>query len=366
MRAEPQPRMEYTATGFVQPIKRVFETIYQPTVKLETEFLEQSKYFIKHERFEFHIEPVFEKYLYTPIVTYCLAAADRFRIIQAGSLHLYLAYIFVTLVSCCYLPCKERRQLHAFWSRSDGTRRGREPGHGGLVIVQLAMLSGALSVYHRPDSKGKGAPAVPQRGQCPPALCGSGQVIQETAGRSHPRPRGSLRPLPTSYSPPRWPPVYWCRSLSPRIRSILPATSSRWCICWPLGPSFLILAGLDAGSAFGGMGSSREAIVATLAEPAMMLSIFAIALTAGSTNLSTIVHKTALMEGIITAPPPHLMALVAFFVVALAETGRVPVDNPATHLELTMIHEAMLLEYSGRYLALLNGPQGSSCWCFSA
>jgi formate hydrogenlyase subunit 4 len=81
---------------------------------------------------------------------------------------------------------------------------------------------------------------------------------------------------------------------------------------------FLILAGLDAGSTFGGMGSSREAIVATLAEPAMMLSIFAIALTAGSTNLSTIVHKTALMEGIITAPPPHLMALVAFFVVVLA------------------------------------------------
>lgn len=125
-----------------------------------------------------------------------------------------------------------------------------------------------------------------------------------------------------------------------------------------LGTFFLILAGLDAGSTFGGMGSSREAIVATLAEPAMMLSIFAIALTAGSTNLSTIVHKTALMEGVITAPPPHLMALVAFFVVALAETGRVPVDNPATHLELTMIHEAMLLEYSGRYLALLEWAAG--------
>lgn len=125
-----------------------------------------------------------------------------------------------------------------------------------------------------------------------------------------------------------------------------------------LGTFFLILAGLDAGSAFGGMGSSREAIVATLTEPAMILSIFAIALTAGSTNLSTIVHKTALIEGIITAPPPHLMALAAFFIVALAETGRVPVDNPATHLELTMIHEAMILEYSGRYLALLEWAAG--------
>jgi len=120
-----------------------------------------------------------------------------------------------------------------------------------------------------------------------------------------------------------------------------------------LGTFFLILAGLDAGSAFGGMGSSREAIVASLTEPAMILSIFAIALTAGSTNLSTIVHKTALLEGIVTDPAPHLMALAALFIVALAETGRVPVDNPATHLELTMIHEAMVLEYSGRHLAMI-------------
>lgn len=125
-----------------------------------------------------------------------------------------------------------------------------------------------------------------------------------------------------------------------------------------LGTFFLILAGLDAGSAFGGMGSSREAIVASLTEPAMILSIFAIALTAGSTNLSTIVHKTALLEGIVMAPPPHLMALAALFIVALAETGRVPVDNPATHLELTMIHEAMVLEYSGRYQALVEWATG--------
>src|SRR5712692_10498200 len=120
-----------------------------------------------------------------------------------------------------------------------------------------------------------------------------------------------------------------------------------------LGTFFLILAGLDAGSAFGGMGSSREAIVASLTEPAMILSIFAVGLTAGTTNLSGIVHKTALFEGIVTDPPPHLMALAALFIVTLAETGRVPVDNPATHLELTMIHEAMVLEYSGRYLALI-------------
>lgn len=92
------PRMEYTATGFVQPIKRVFSTIYQPTVKLETELLEESRYFAKRRRFEFHIEPVFQKYLYDPVVTFFSTTADRLRVIQAGSLHLYLTYIFVTLV----------------------------------------------------------------------------------------------------------------------------------------------------------------------------------------------------------------------------------------------------------------------------
>ena len=74
--------------------------------------------------------------------------------------------------------------------------------------------------------------------------------------------------------------------------------------------------------------------------------------------MSTIVHKTALLEGIVTDPSPYLMALAALFIVAVAETGRVPVDNPATHLELTMIHEAMVLEYSGRYLALIEWAAG--------
>ncbi len=92
------PRMEYTATGFVQPIKQVFEMVYQPTVKLEREFLEQSKYFLRHHRVEFHTEPIFETYLYRPVVRTLLAIAERLRVIQVGSLHLYLTYIFVTLV----------------------------------------------------------------------------------------------------------------------------------------------------------------------------------------------------------------------------------------------------------------------------
>jgi formate hydrogenlyase subunit 4 len=119
-----------------------------------------------------------------------------------------------------------------------------------------------------------------------------------------------------------------------------------------LGTVFLALAGLDPGSAFGGMGSSREMTVAALAEPTIALAIFALALGAGSTNLGQIVQRT-MADPAAALSPGHVLAFVALFVVMLAENGRLPVDNPATHLELTMIHEAMVLEYSGRYLALI-------------
>jgi formate hydrogenlyase subunit 4 len=119
-----------------------------------------------------------------------------------------------------------------------------------------------------------------------------------------------------------------------------------------LGRFFLALGGLDTASVFGGMGSSREMTISAIAEPAMMLAIFTVAITAGSTNLSQIVLISQ-GTGWKFLDPSHAMAFAAMFIVLLAETGRIPVDNPATHLELTMIHEAMLLEYSGRYLALI-------------
>jgi formate hydrogenlyase subunit 4 len=114
---------------------------------------------------------------------------------------------------------------------------------------------------------------------------------------------------------------------------------------------FLALAGMDVGTAFGGMGASREMLVSALAEPAMLVAIFTLAMTAHSTNLGSVVdHQLA---GGLVLRPSFLFALGGLVLVALAETGRIPVDNPATHLELTMIHEAMLLEYSGRHLALM-------------
>jgi formate hydrogenlyase subunit 4 len=114
---------------------------------------------------------------------------------------------------------------------------------------------------------------------------------------------------------------------------------------------FLALAGMDVGTSFGGIGASRETMIASLAEPALIMIIFTLALVAGSTQLST-------MADIMRTPELGLrvslgLALVALMLVALAENARIPVDNPATHLELTMVHEAMVLEYSGRHLALI-------------
>jgi formate hydrogenlyase subunit 4 len=115
---------------------------------------------------------------------------------------------------------------------------------------------------------------------------------------------------------------------------------------------FLALAGLDVGTSFGGIGSSREVMIASLAEPAMLMIVFTLALVAGSTQLSTMASFLASGEAGLRVSLG--LALIALVMVAIAENARIPIDNPATHLELTMVHEAMVLEYSGRHLALID------------
>ena len=114
---------------------------------------------------------------------------------------------------------------------------------------------------------------------------------------------------------------------------------------------FLALAGMEIGTSFGGIGASREVMIASLAEPAMIMIVFTLALVAGSTQLSTVASVLA-TSGVGLRVSLGL-ALVALLLVAIAENARIPVDNPATHLELTMVHEAMILEYSGRHLAVI-------------
>jgi len=114
---------------------------------------------------------------------------------------------------------------------------------------------------------------------------------------------------------------------------------------------FLSLAGMDIGTAFGGMGASREMTFSALAEPAMLMSVFVLSIGAHSTSLTTMITHT--LNTPIVMQPSLAFALAALVMIAIAENGRIPIDNPNTHLELTMIHEAMLLEYSGRHLALM-------------
>jgi formate hydrogenlyase subunit 4 len=113
----------------------------------------------------------------------------------------------------------------------------------------------------------------------------------------------------------------------------------------------LALAGMDVGTSFGGIGASREMLIASLAEPAMLLVAFTVALLIGTTQLSTI--ATSFVNQPVGLRVSLALALFAFVFVAIAENARIPIDNPATHLELTMVHEAMVLEYSGRHLAMI-------------
>ena len=124
-----------------------------------------------------------------------------------------------------------------------------------------------------------------------------------------------------------------------------------------LGTVALALAGIDTGTAFGGMGASREITIAALVEPTILLAVFALSIPAGSANLAAIVANTLDHPGHV-ASLAGVLAFVALVIVIIAETGRLPVDNPATHLELTMVHEAMVLEYAGPRLALVEWASG--------
>ncbi|HBE78913.1 MAG TPA: formate hydrogenlyase [Firmicutes bacterium] len=119
-----------------------------------------------------------------------------------------------------------------------------------------------------------------------------------------------------------------------------------------LGRFFMALTGLDTASTFGGMGSSREMMISSLIEPSLLVAVFTVGLLAGSTSVYDMMQNSTL-TGLAIFQPVYILTFLALFIVLIAETARIPVDDPATHLELTMVHEAMLLEYSGRYLALM-------------
>ena len=165
--------------------------------------------------------------------------------------------------------------------------------------------------------------------------------------------------------------VFGCMTLAcaiiPTLSTDLPLAPAADAIAlvglFALARVFISLAAMDIGTSFGTMGARREMLIGFLAEPALLMVLFSFSLIAKSTSLTTIVETLAHRE--FTIYPGMAMAGVAFTMVSLAENARVPVDNPATHLELTMIHEALILEYSGRHLALLEWAASLKLFAYS-
>jgi len=165
--------------------------------------------------------------------------------------------------------------------------------------------------------------------------------------------------------------VFGCMVLAcaivPSLSSDLPLAPAADAIAlvgvFGLARIFISLAAMDIGTSFGSLGGRREMLVGFLAEPALLMVIFTVAMIAQSTSLATIVETMAHREFAIY--PSLAFAGIAFTMVSLAENARVPVDNPATHLELTMIHEAMILEYSGRHLALIEWASSLKLYAYS-
>jgi formate hydrogenlyase subunit 4 len=165
--------------------------------------------------------------------------------------------------------------------------------------------------------------------------------------------------------------VFGCMTLAcgiiPTLSTDLPLSPAADAIAlvglFALARVFISLAAMDVGTAFGSLGARREMLIGFLAEPALLMVLFTAALISHSTSLTTIVETLAHRE--LAIYPSLAFAGVAFTIVSLAENARVPVDNPATHLELTMVHEALILEYSGRHLALLEWAAALKLFAYS-
>ena len=165
--------------------------------------------------------------------------------------------------------------------------------------------------------------------------------------------------------------VFGCVTLAcaiiPTLSTDLPLSSAADAIAlvglFALARVFMSLAAMDVGTAFGSLGARREMLIGFLAEPALLMVLFSAALISKSTSLTTIVDTLGHRD--LAVYPSLAFAGVAFTMVSLAENARVPVDNPTTHLELTMIHEALILEYSGRHLALLEWAASLKLFAYS-
>jgi formate hydrogenlyase subunit 4 len=228
-------------------------------------------------------------------------------------------------------------------------------GRIGISVLQVAcvlvggpLLLGLMAKI-RARAEGRTGPPVTQ------GLFDLRKLVRKEAVRAeHTSAVAALAPLVLVAS------AAVAAALSPLLttRPVLEASADVFVLVYLLlmGSVALALGGLDAGTAFGGMGSSRAMTIGAISEPALLVAILALAVQAKTSNLPGIVTATLAHPGWL-ASPQRILALVALVVVVIAETGRIPVDNPSTHLELTMIHEAMILEDAGPDLALVTAGE---------
>ena len=327
------PRMEYTATAFAEPLRRVFAELYRPTKELTIDFHPESKYFVQSIEYRSGITPWFEQALYTPF----LHLVERSGATGAQAAIRVAAHVPALYGAGPAGPADCGKVVLMTGYLLEATQMLLAlllaPGLVGLVRWFKARLQGR-----------RGAPPWQPYFELR-KLFGKEVVMSSNAS-------WLFRAAPYLI----FGSTVAVTLIIPLLAAPLPFDAAADLIAVVylllLGTFFLALAGLDPGTAFGGMGASREMTIAAIAEPTIALAIFGLAVGAGSTNLGRIV-TAILADPTAIIRPGHILAFGALFIVTLAETGRLPVDNPATHLELTMIHEAMVLEYSGRYLALI-------------
>ena len=328
---DPSPATQYTASSFAQPIRRVYGT----TVFRAREIGEMPPPgATAPARLTVDLHDLIWDAAYAPIAGFIGYAADRLNVLQFLTIRRYLTLVFTALGA----PPAGARDMAMI---RDFALQGAQML---LVLLLSPLLTGFVRKVKARLLRRQGPPLLqPYRDLI--RLMRKDVVLAESAS-------WLFRVIPYIIFAGTW----VAASLVPTFRSglLFSWSADLIAIIALLGSArfFLALAGLDVGTSFGGIGSSREVMIASLAEPAMLMIVFTLALIAGSTQLSTM--AAFMVSGEVGLRVSLGLALLALIMVAIAENARIPIDNPATHLELTMVHEAMVLEYSGRHLALID------------
>ena len=328
---DPSPATEYTASSFAQPIRRVFATlIFRAREKVEMPppgDMRPARLVVDMS------DPIWDA-IYTPVADGIGVLADRLNRLQFLTIRQFLSMVFATSHhpasgACCMAVILDFAV---------------QAGQMLLVLLLAPLLTGFVRKAKARLLRRQG-PALVQPYRDLVRLMRKEVVLADTAS-------WLFRVIPYLIFAATW----VAASLVPTFQTglLFSWSADVIAIIALLGSArfFQALAGLDVGTSFGGIGSSREVMIASLAEPAMMMIVFTLALIAGSTQLSNIAEFMA--SSAVGLRVSLGLVLVGLIMVAIAENGRIPIDNPATHLELTMVHEAMVLEFSGRHLALID------------